>query len=92
MEDFKYNVAKNCTLIEKKVNKALDVNNDELIRVNQRIDTLINKVKQTPSTDLEAFKSHFEKRLLEMDQRHHNAFDELEEENSKLQGQIDMLK
>lgn len=92
MEDFKYNVAKNCTAIEKKVNKALDLNNDEIIRVNQRIDLLTNKVKQTPSTDLESFKNHFEKRLLEMDQRHHNAFDELEEENSKLQGQIDGLK
>lgn len=74
------------------MNKALDFNNDEIIRVNQRLDSLTSKIKQPANADFDTFKNHVERKLLEMDQRHHNAFDDLDEENTKLRDQVTALK
>lgn len=92
LEDFKYNVAKNCTSIEKKVNKALDINNDELIRVNHRIDSLANQVNKTKGYDEGLLKDYIDRRMLEMDQRHHESMENSENRDVKLQSQIDGLR
>lgn len=92
LEDFKYNVAKNCTSIEKKVNKALDINNDEIIRVNHRIDALANQVNKTKGYDEGLLKDYIDRRMLEMDQRHYESMENSENRDVKLQSQIDGLR
>ena len=50
-----------------KVNEALDINNDELIRVNNRIDSLSHQLGKSKDGDFDSFKDYLEIRLLEMD-------------------------
>lgn len=92
MEDFKYNVAKNCNSIEKKLNKALESNNDELIRVHNRIDLVNRKLAEVNNNDIDDIKYYIEKRLGEIDQKNLSTIEELEIQNAKLQSQVDNLK
>ncbi|CAI2387012.1 unnamed protein product [Moneuplotes crassus] len=92
MEDFKYGVAKNCRNIEKKVDQALDINGDELMRINNRIDLLANKVGKAGQGDTEAMKDYVEIKFMDVDKRNGKAFDTLEQQNAHLQKKIDNLQ
>jgi len=71
------------------VNRALDASNEEIIQVNRRVDQLHEKVgKGRPDLDFETFKAIVEKKMMEMDQKHHDAFKDLDGENIKLRAQI----
>lgn len=89
LEDFKYNVAKNVAAIEKKVTRAQDENNDEFIRLNRRVDQL-HLTNSTPKYDDPRIEK-LDKRMIDMDQRHNDAIDDMMMENNKLRAQIDAL-
>ena len=89
MEDFKYNVAKNLAGVEKKLNRGLDQQNEEIIRVSRRIDQLNHASASQRADDPRIDK--IEKKLIDMDKYHHDALDDLSLENGKLRAQIDSL-
>lgn len=92
MEDFKYNVARHCNSIEKKMNKALGNNNDELIRIHNRIDLVNRKLAEVNTNDLDDIQAYIDRRIEEVDKKNSANIDKLEEQNAKLQSQVDNLK
>jgi hypothetical protein len=61
IEDFKHIVVKDSLNFQKGVKKDLDLHNDEIIRVNRRVDSVVNKVNQGASGDFDGFKNYVEK-------------------------------
>ena len=92
LEDFKYNVAKNWNLIERKLNKSLELNNDELIRINNRIDLLNKRLGETNNIDTDDIRLYIEKWMNELGKKNNLTIEQLEQQNAKLTNQIDSLK
>ena len=92
LEDFKYNVAKNCTATEKKVYKALELNNDEILKLNSKVDLLNKRMYDSKPVDPDDIKEYIDRKLFDINQKNNSAYSELEEQNQGLLFQLDNLK
>ncbi|CAI2387467.1 unnamed protein product [Moneuplotes crassus] len=92
IDDLKYGVAKNYRSIEKKVDKVLDINDEELIRLNNRVDYLASKVNKAGHQDVEALRDYMEHKFKDSEKKSLKAFEELEKQNAHLQKKIFTLE
>ena len=92
IEEFQYNVAKNCAATEKKVYKALEISSDEIIRLNNKIDMLNKMFYESKPLNNDDIKDYIDSRLFELHKKNNSAFEELEHHNQKLSFELDNIK
>ena len=92
IEEFQYNVAKNCAATEKKVYKALEISSDEIIRLNNKIDMLNKMFYESKPLNNDDIKDYIDSRLFELHKKNNSAFEELEHQNQKLSFELDNIK